>query len=502
MDSKKTKLPGKILVLVMAIVLMAGSFAFFNNKKFIVLADSVVPENGVYYKSGENLDKLTESFGVSPIADKGTFTMNFRGSFTPVVYRAGEAAPCNVYYTLELTGESLQSDGEALNFLQNTYIRLIDFSNVGGARDASDKIYSITVDNTQTSSLNLAYFSYGIECFRDNYALTVGSLETENFQIIVDLSRTDGTMPDSTITLRRHIVTATSTTHLTIGEIDLSFFENTTTFALSSTVDSIDYFYSGTPNPITLTITPTTSGDVKEIYSQYGRGIRVKLNGQILPALSKFVVIYNNRQYGNDWSSEKSVDFSVVNASALECLISIPKDAISDGTKTLTFEIFDEFGTVFATKNISINVVNTDFIVTTRSYTKTSSTDYQSSFVYYVSDDADISSVKIAVEILEELPDDASIGYILEKRNLAYNYLQLDENASETVLAKTNFSSLYSISVLTKAIQLNNTFTSDDEGVYRLKINVYDGSNNLASTAYAYFVVVEKNHDDCKIIFD
>jgi|GEM_PF-6971608 len=475
MDKKRIGLLSFGLVIALVMALLLPNFKVGN--KISAAAQQVA-----YIASGEKFSQLVENEVISTIPSNGTFSVEYHGEYVVSAYNPGLSAvvPADVSYNLVLAGDSAGSVTK--NFPQNTFIRLIDFSD-----DAdSSKVYSRTVDNLTTSSINLNLFSYGVERFRENASLTVGETFNEEFQFIIDLSQTSFTISNNYyLILTRTVTTYSGSTTTQISNVSLTFEDVTTTFALAASKVGT-YFYTNSANVFNLTITPSTTGLSSDTaFAQYGRGVKVELVGGTLPALTSVVATYNGRTYGNSISTSKSIDFSTTQASQIAFEINIPSGVLADGNYTLRFSVFDEFDSISASANVNITVVNTNFDFNIKTYADNGS-GYTPSLVYFTKQTEDF-----AFELVEDLPNDSYVIFSIERRTVSGAWISFASiSAQLSTIEKANFDEdLTEINSNIYSIVCPLTFTGSDEGVYRFKLEVYDSNGDLMATNYAFFVV-------------
>ncbi|MBO4569632.1 MAG: hypothetical protein J5689_00230 [Clostridia bacterium] len=467
-----TRLKYFIIACVLAITFVAGSLAFLRyDETEVVNAES-------YYKSGENLTPITTTGNGTNVPDNGVFTIKFTGQYTVPAYTSGGSDPATVRYNLALCSNS---EGTTSKYYpQNTYLRLIDFS----SGNYDDYVYLRTVANDETSVISLSTFAHGSYTFRDGYALTVGATETENFQFIIDLSQTEFTISnDYYFILNRVVTTDSAVTTTKVGSVKITFVHVTTTFTLASSFTG--NFYTSSNNAFDLTITPTLTNATSDLmFSQYGRGVKVEIVNNAIPALTSISAIYNNETYGNDWSNVKPVLFSTDQVSHVTIKMNIPTGVIANGNYTFRFTLFDEYNRTLATTTTSaITLVNTNFSINPKSYISESGA-YSENFVYKKG-----TSINIAFDITSTLPNDTTFTTQIQRRdyNLDYNNVTISGLTQNFA-----YSSLNTTSPLTRAMVFNLSNVSEiTEGVYRLKIDVINANGETAYTAYAYFVVIE-----------
>ena len=485
MDKKPT---GKswvriIVALVIALAFLAlDYFVIFPTRENQLKSASAA----TYFSSGSEFEKLDLGDVSGSVPGNGIFTVAFSNSFTPT-YWSGSAGVETVSYSLQF----LDSDGTTpVNLPLNTYIRLLDFSK----GQTPTKVYSKTIDvDASISSVSLKTMHYGSEAYSGFY-LAVGQAVNEHFQFIIDLSKTTGTLSgDYVLKLSRTRVTASGSTTAAVGQETLTFSASSKTFTLSSSFSGAK-FYTNSTNTVNLAITP--SGGADTVYSQYGRGVKVWLTQNDspvdFPRFTNIVATYNNIDYGNDWSLSKPVMFNTNSSSTVAVKFNLPTGTLPNGTYTLHFQLYSEFNENLASSTLNIDVYNTNFKVKLTPYINAGS-GYQTGATYYVGDDPQeivTASTGIAIKIIEDLPNDATIEYIVQYRNGAMTYSNFD--ASATTVLKSNLGTVTGISG--KAVDLtqvssSDRFGDDDEGVYKLTVNVYNYAHELVSTACTYFVV-------------
>lgn len=430
------------LMLGICFLLTATVFSFKEEKAFA----ANVTSSSVLTQSGYAMGQITSSQAIS-VGSNSVFTVQFNTSFVPQT--------SNPTYTLSL------NDNNA--FPAGTQFILRDYtSNV--------KTYMFTT-SSQQSVIYLEDFAYGQTSFQTNY--TAGLAVNECLQITVNLSNTSLNTGSYTLTLSRQDGNTTSLS------ANFTIVSEQTTFSISAQKTN-ETVYTDSTERVSLTITPSNSTD--NTVSQKGRGIRVSFVGDVsLPETTKFELYQGDTKIGDDWAQEKSFAFSTTTQSTVYLDLTIPSSVIADGDYSLLIELYTEDGGTLAQTTITFPVLNVNY-KTKLTNMVNNGQGFSKNLVYYI----DLSTA-IAFDVEESLPDDATVTYFVEKRNMSDGFDIQGSSTSQSIAEFRNSCSNQN--------GLNCGFVYQEElsveGVYRFCLQVYDRNGDLQSTSYCYFVVAE-----------
>lgn len=444
--------------LVGLIMLILITFSPILNKDLANAAP--VPSNpSVYSSAGTHFEEISATNTSFSVSENGTFTLAFVGGYSTDLPNE------NSYYILNL----YNSVGTKISFPENSSFQLIDYSPNATGRNA---IYRLGL-NVAGQDINLQDFTYLGNEFHVQTEWSDNS-ETETLQIIFSTPLDIGNY-------KIELVRYDSGAENKSWEQNLIITAQQTTFSLSAT-KTHETVYTDSTESINLTITPSNSTD--ETIRKLGRGIRISFVGDTaMPTPTKFQLFEGQTQVGDDWELEKSYAFNTNATSNLRLDLTFPTNVIADGTYSLLIELFTEDGQTLASTTLSLPLLNINYKA--KAITMIDNGQGYSKFLVYSLN----ATSGLAFNIEENLPDDATIKFNLEKRNISGGF---DILGSQTELSITDFrNELISTNGLTNGYEYNQTLAN--EGVFRFRLEVYDRNGDLKFVAFSYVVCAKPN---------